>query len=96
MPEFINLFRYLVPNDLTAYHFNYIIRKRIKLPEKDSLYFFVNGKYLLKGGMVVQKLLKTILLDTLMAHVYEKRKDNDGFLYITYTDETTLGAITEE
>jgi hypothetical protein len=26
-----------------------------------------------------------------MAHVYEKRKDPDGFLYITYTDETTLG-----
>ncbi|CDW72592.1 autophagy-related protein 8f [Stylonychia lemnae] len=71
--------KYLVPSDLTAYHFNYIIRKRIKLPEKDSLYFFVNGKYLLKG-------------DTLMAHAYEKRKDNDGFLYITYTDETTLGA----
>jgi GABA(A) receptor-associated protein len=64
---------------LTAYHFNYIIRKRIKLPEKDSLYFFVNGKYLLKG-------------DTLMAHVYDHRKDIDGFLYITYTDETTLGS----
>ena len=43
-------YRYLVPNDLTAYHFNYIIRKRIKLPEKDSLYFFVNGRNLLKGG----------------------------------------------
>lgn len=28
-----------------------------------------------------------------MAHVYEKKKDSDGFLYITYTDETTLGAI---
>jgi GABA(A) receptor-associated protein len=67
-----------VPNDLTAYHFNYIIRKRIKLPEKDSLYFFVNGKHLLKG-------------DSLMAQVYEQRKDPDGFLYITYTDETTLG-----
>lgn len=26
-----------------------------------------------------------------MAHVYEKKKDSDGFLYITYTDETTLG-----
>ena len=72
--------RYLVPNDLTAYHFNYIIRKRIKLPEKDSLYFFVNGRHLLKG-------------DTLMAHVYESRKDQDGFLYITYTDETTLGGL---
>ena len=44
------IFRYLVPNDLTSYHFNYIIRKRIKLPEKDSLYFFVNGRNLLKGG----------------------------------------------
>jgi len=73
-------YRYLVPNDLTAYHFNYIIRKRIKLPEKDSLYFFVNGKNLLKG-------------DTLMAQVYEKKRDPDGFLYITYTDETTLGAL---
>merc|ERR1739841_232829 len=72
--------KYLVPNDLSAYHFNYIIRKRIKLPETGSLYFFVNGRYLLKG-------------DTLMSDVYNTRKDNDGFLYITYTDETTLGAM---
>ena len=70
--------RYLVPNDLTAYKFSFIIRKRIKMPEKDSLYFFVNGRYVLKG-------------DTLMIEVYEQRQDTDGFLYITYTDETTLG-----
>jgi len=30
-----------------------------------------------------------------MAHVYEQRQDTDGFLYITYTDETTLGALEE-
>ena len=48
------------------------------MPEKDSLYFFVNGRYVLKG-------------DTLMSEVYDQRKDADGFLYITYTDETTLG-----
>jgi len=40
----------LVPSDLSAYKFSYIIRKRIKMPEKDSLYFFVNGRYVLKGG----------------------------------------------
>ena len=62
-----------MPIDLSAYHFNYIIRKRIKLPETGSLYFFVNGKYLLKG-------------DTLMSEVYKQRKDADGFLYITYTE----------
>jgi hypothetical protein len=42
----------------------------------------VNGRYLLKG-------------DTLMSEVYKQRKDADGFLYITYTDETTLGAEKE-
>ncbi len=35
-------------------------------------------------------------IDTLMAHVYEKKKDSDGFLYITYTDETTLGEMFEK
>ena len=77
MPD-IDKTKYLVPNDMSAYNFNFIIRKRIKLPETASLYFFVNGRYLLKG-------------DTLMSDVYNQRKDADGFLYITYTDETTLG-----
>lgn len=43
----------------------------------------------------MNKLLTIMIIDTLMAHVYEKRKDSDGFLYITYTDETTLGALKE-
>ena len=30
-----------------------------------------------------------------MSEVYKQRKDADGFLYITYTDETTLGAEKE-
>ena len=29
----------------------------------------------------------------MMAQIYDKAKDADGFLYITYTDETTLGSI---
>ena len=32
-----------------------------------------------------------ILIDSLMANVYETRKDADGFLYIIYTDESTYG-----
>ena len=31
------------------------------------------------------------ILDTLMLTVYEQRKDADGFLYIVYTEESTLG-----
>jgi GABA(A) receptor-associated protein len=77
-----------VPNDLLAYHFTYIIRKRIKLPESDGLFFFVNGNHMLKNG---KKFELSNYLDTLMADVYEKKKDSDGFLYIVYTDESTLG-----
>ena len=78
-----HIYRYLAPGDLTAYQFGFIIRKRIRLPEKESLFFFVNGRYILKG-------------DTLMSEVYQQRKDPDGFLYITYTDESTLGAANDD
>jgi len=37
--------------------------------------------YLLKG-------------DSILSDVYDQRKDPDGFLYVTYTDETTLGGNT--
>ncbi len=37
--------------------------------------------------------LNLSILDTLMAHAYEQKKDQDGFLYITYTEESTLGAL---
>lgn len=62
------MYRFLVPNDLCAYQFNFIIRKRINLPENDSLYFFVNGKYLLKAGestMLMSNLYKLGLLNIL-------------------------------
>ena len=56
----------------------YIGKPEFARKTRGEQYFFVNGRYLLKG-------------DTLMNDVYEQRKDGDGFLYITYTDETTLG-----
>ena len=79
LPDIDNT-KFLVPNDFTAFHFICMIRKRIKLPEKDCLYFFVNGKNLLKG-------------DTLIAQIYEKKRDPDGFLYIIYTEEPSFGAL---
>ena len=70
LPE-IDKSKFLVPNDLNAYHFTAIVRKRITLPETTTMYFFVNGKYLLKG-------------DSLISDIYKQRADPDGFLYIIY------------
>lgn len=71
-------FRYLIPKDLSVTQLLYIIRKRVSLPKEQSLFLFVNGKELLKG-------------DTLVAQVYDKHKDGDGFLYIAYANENVLG-----
>ncbi|CAI2373192.1 unnamed protein product [Moneuplotes crassus] len=70
--------KFLVPNELAAFQFIYIIRKRIQLGENEGIFCFVNNKYLLKN-------------DSLMTDIYQDYKDEDGFLYITYADENITG-----
>mmetsp|Transcript_11540 Transcript_11540/g.29355 ORF Transcript_11540/g.29355 Transcript_11540/m.29355 type:complete len:120 (+) Transcript_11540:204-563(+) len=69
--------KYLVPGDLTAGQFVYVIRKRIKLSPEKAIFIFVNN----------------ILPPTaaLMSSIYEEHKDEDGFLYIVYSGENTFG-----
>ena len=69
--------KYLVPADLTVGQFIYVIRKRIKINSEKSLFMFVNGKIPPTAR--------------LMSMVYEENKNEDGFLYITYSGENTFG-----
>ncbi|KAK9988898.1 hypothetical protein SO802_029137 [Lithocarpus litseifolius] len=68
---------YLVPADLTADQFVYVVRKRIKLSPEKSIFIFV----------------KNILPPTaaVMSAIYEENKEEDGFLYMTYSGENTIG-----
>lgn len=70
--------KYLVPHDLSFGQFIYVIRKRIKLDPQEALFAFVAGKHLIN-------------MPELMTNVYERLKDEDGFLYITATAENTFG-----
>lgn len=70
--------KYLVPQDLTVGQFVYVIRKRIKLSPEKAIYIFIKNK-----------LPPTAAL---MSSIYEEQKDDDGFLYITYSGENTFGA----
>jgi len=74
--------KYLVPNDLTVGQFVYVIRKRIKVKAEKAIYVFIDN----------------VLPPTaaLMSSIYEDKKDKDGFLYVTYSGESTFGALTEE
>ncbi|KAJ2969952.1 hypothetical protein NUW58_g9843 [Xylaria curta] len=69
--------KYLVPADLTVGQFVYVIRKRIKLSPEKAIFIFVD-----------EVLPPTAAL---MSSIYEEHKDEDGFLYITYSGENTFG-----
>ncbi len=69
--------KYLVPHDLTMGQFMSVVRKRIKLDETVALFMYI--------GNVIPPTSAGI------ADIYNKYKDPDGFLYISYTGENTFG-----
>ncbi|KAJ3593957.1 hypothetical protein NHX12_006290 [Muraenolepis orangiensis] len=69
--------KYLVPSDITVAQFMWIIRKRIQMPSEKAIYLFVD---------------KTVPQSSItMGQLYEKEKDEDGFLYVAYSGENTFG-----
>ena len=74
----LNKRKFLVPCDLTMGEFIYVIRKRIRtLKPEEALYLYVNGNMSSASQIISQ--------------VYDKYKDEDGFLYINYDRESTFG-----
>ena len=74
--------KFLVPMDLTFTQFSAIIRKKIDLDKSKALNLLVMGKDNKQFSETGDKL---------MSDIYEKHRDEDGFLYITYTGEITWG-----
>ncbi|XP_068169405.1 gamma-aminobutyric acid receptor-associated protein-like 2 isoform X1 [Antennarius striatus] len=71
--------KYLVPSDITVAQFMWIIRKRIQLPSEKAIFLFVD---------------KTVPQSSLtMGQLYDKEKDEDGFLYVAYSGENTFGCF---
>ncbi len=73
----IDKHKFLVPTDLTIGQFIYVIRKRIKITPQEAIYLFI------KGNMPPSNETMNI--------TYSKYRDEDGFLYISYTNENTFG-----
>ena len=70
--------RYLIPKNYTVSQFSYLISKKIELKNEESFYLLANGINAISGK------------DT-MYEIYNKYKDEDDFLYITYTSELIWG-----
>ena len=69
--------KYLVPKDLTVGQFMYVIRKRIHLTSDQAFYIFINNTIPTTSELICVE--------------YNQKKEDDGFLYITYSGESTFG-----
>tara|TARA_Y100000768_G_scaffold388661_1_gene385970 strand:+ start:5429 stop:5788 length:360 start_codon:yes stop_codon:yes gene_type:complete len=69
--------KYLVPKDLTMGQLLHIVRRRLNLTSEKALFIFCNGK--------------TLTNQMIIENVYNINKDEDGFLYIVYSAESTFG-----
>ena len=70
--------KFLVPGDLEFGKFIAVIRRRLKIDSTIAIFTFV-GKNVLA------------MTSETMSSVYDKHKDEDGFLYVTYCGENTFG-----
>ena len=75
----LDKFKYLCPSDLSCGQFQYVIRKRTKLEPEEAM-------FLLVGGMMPST-------SDLMSQLYKRHKDEDGFLYMTVSKESTFGRL---
>jgi len=69
--------KYLVPADITVGKFVYEIRKHMKLSPEKAIFLFVNNTIPPTAA--------------LMSQIYERYKNEDGFLYISYSGENSFG-----
>uniref|UniRef100_A0A7S1AZX7 Autophagy-related protein n=1 Tax=Noctiluca scintillans TaxID=2966 RepID=A0A7S1AZX7_NOCSC len=79
--------KFLVPGTMLAGEFKYIVHKHLsqggtRLSADQTIYLFVGSTSPKTGA--------------LMSEVYEKYKSEDGFLFITYSAENTLGSSLRE
>ena len=69
----------MVPSNFTISELITVVRKKLpQLTKEQNLTLFAQGKYILKQN-------------NLLVDMFEKHKDSDGFLYVVYTGENTLG-----
>ncbi len=69
--------KYLVPSDFKIQQLIYVIRKRIKIKDSETIFIYINN--------ILPK------SNTCIGEIYEDNKDEDGFLYINYSKENTFG-----
>lgn len=69
--------KYLVPNDLIVSQFIQVIRNKLRIEPHVAIF------------LIIRDFIPTPM--TTISDLYYHHRDDDGFLYVTYTAENTFG-----
>jgi GABA(A) receptor-associated protein len=69
--------KYITPRELTLLQLQQIIRKRVHFPAEKALFMFINNRI--------------YPITSMIGTIYDANKDADGFLYVSYCQESTFG-----
>lgn len=75
--EKLDKHKFVVPDTLSVSEFVIIIRKRLRIDSSKAIFVFC-GNTILIGSMPIRQ-------------IYDKYKEEDGFLYLIYKAESTYG-----
>jgi len=76
----LNKKKFLTPDEISVGSFLYEIRKQTNLTPEQAIFIFCNDSILVPANNTI-------------GQIYEKYKDDDGFLYLTIALENTFGGM---